>query len=410
MPSQNFCMQCGANLGTNDEFCVKCGTKKVLVEPSTQSPIVALILCIFLGTFGIHRFYVGKIGTGILMLITMGGFGIWQLIDLIFIVTNKFDDKEGRLLLLTTNPSSFRKAMMAIGAVIVSFLIFVVMIITFATILTSGMTDVINNQLTALRSDNVVLAYSYTSKDFQDAASLEAFKDFVNKHPSLKDNASSSFYSREFHNNEGLVKGTLRAKNGAETPIIYSLIKENGAWKILNIQLAPAGVDVKPSQNVSLTQFYDNKNARYSIKYPADWEYEQKDNASLIFSGKKGTLAYYSTVNIQVIMSKKLGGKYATADELMDSLKKQVFQQDSQAKFSTEDTVTVAATPSHKKIQGRYIVMTYSYKGNEFKQIQYVIPRESGEVFYCLAYTAPKERYDIDYPIAKAMLNSWDVY
>ena len=49
-----------------------------------------------LGGLGIHRFYVGKIGTGILMIITFGGLGIWALIDLIMIIVGKFKDKEGK--------------------------------------------------------------------------------------------------------------------------------------------------------------------------------------------------------------------------------------------------------------------------------------------------------------------------
>lgn len=46
-----------------------------------KSKVVALILSIFLGELGIDRFYLGYIGTGILKLITCGGFGIWWLID-----------------------------------------------------------------------------------------------------------------------------------------------------------------------------------------------------------------------------------------------------------------------------------------------------------------------------------------
>ena len=47
---------------------------------------------------GIHRFYVGKIGTGILMLITFGGLGIWALIDIIIIATQKFTDSNGAII------------------------------------------------------------------------------------------------------------------------------------------------------------------------------------------------------------------------------------------------------------------------------------------------------------------------
>ena len=60
--------------------------------------ISIVLLCFFLGGLGIHRFYVGKIGTGILMLITLGGFGIWTLIDFIIIIVGKFTDKEGNLI------------------------------------------------------------------------------------------------------------------------------------------------------------------------------------------------------------------------------------------------------------------------------------------------------------------------
>lgn len=60
-----------------------------------KSKVVALILFIFLGELGIDRFYLGYIGTGILKLITCGGFGIWWLIDLIMIATGKLKPKDG---------------------------------------------------------------------------------------------------------------------------------------------------------------------------------------------------------------------------------------------------------------------------------------------------------------------------
>jgi len=53
------------------------------------------IICFFLGVIGIHRFMVGKIGTGVLMIITVGGCGIWALIDFIVILTGGFTDSDG---------------------------------------------------------------------------------------------------------------------------------------------------------------------------------------------------------------------------------------------------------------------------------------------------------------------------
>jgi len=55
----------------------------------------AFLLCFFLGVFGVHRFYVGKIGTGILQIITLGGLGIWSFIDFVMIIVGAFTDKEG---------------------------------------------------------------------------------------------------------------------------------------------------------------------------------------------------------------------------------------------------------------------------------------------------------------------------
>lgn len=58
-----------------------------------KSQLVALLLCIFVGTLGIHRFYLGYIGIGIIQLLTLGGCGIWTLIDLIMIITGDLKPK-----------------------------------------------------------------------------------------------------------------------------------------------------------------------------------------------------------------------------------------------------------------------------------------------------------------------------
>lgn len=63
-----------------------------------KSKLVTFLLCWFLGVFGVHRFYVGKIGTGILWLLTGGLFGVGILVDMIMILTNSFRDKDGNLL------------------------------------------------------------------------------------------------------------------------------------------------------------------------------------------------------------------------------------------------------------------------------------------------------------------------
>jgi hypothetical protein len=66
---------------------------------SDKSRGIAFILAIVLGVFGAHRFYVGKTGTGILMLLTVGGLGIWYLYDVIMVASGSFRDAEGRRVL-----------------------------------------------------------------------------------------------------------------------------------------------------------------------------------------------------------------------------------------------------------------------------------------------------------------------
>ena len=62
-------------------------------ELSEKGFVPTLLLCFFLGGLGVHRFYVGKVGTGILMLLTLGGLGIWTIIDFIVIACGNFKDK-----------------------------------------------------------------------------------------------------------------------------------------------------------------------------------------------------------------------------------------------------------------------------------------------------------------------------
>ena len=70
--------------------------QNVQSNPKSEKAYVPMILlCFFLGGLGVHRFYAGKVGTGILMLLTLGGLGIWTLIDFVIIVLGNFKDADG---------------------------------------------------------------------------------------------------------------------------------------------------------------------------------------------------------------------------------------------------------------------------------------------------------------------------
>ncbi len=128
-----YCPSCGIELKANSKFCEYCGTEQSVSESSEssrttyerkkievsvastphthsqytytrqrdanispKSRLAVLILWLLVGVLGIHYFYVGRIGMGILWLITGGFFGIGLVIDLILILTGDFKDSYGR--------------------------------------------------------------------------------------------------------------------------------------------------------------------------------------------------------------------------------------------------------------------------------------------------------------------------
>jgi TM2 domain-containing membrane protein YozV len=95
--ASQFCRSCGRRISNLALACPSCGAPTSdWPKYSDKSRLVALLLCFFLGIFGAHRFYVGKIGTGLLQFFTVGGLGIWTLVDFILIAIGEFTDKRGK--------------------------------------------------------------------------------------------------------------------------------------------------------------------------------------------------------------------------------------------------------------------------------------------------------------------------
>ena len=67
-------------------------------ESSEKKILPAFLLCTFLGILGIHRFYVGKTGSGIAQILTLGGIGFWSFVDWIMLLCKSFKDSKGKSL------------------------------------------------------------------------------------------------------------------------------------------------------------------------------------------------------------------------------------------------------------------------------------------------------------------------
>jgi TM2 domain-containing membrane protein YozV len=418
--TSNFCPQCGNKLEIGVVYCSKCGAQ---IDPasatrSEKSAVTTLLLCLFLGAFGIHRFYVGKIGTGILMLITFGGFGLWTLVDLIMIATCNFKDKKEHPLIFVQGKSSgIKLALKVVGSIFAAILVYIFLLITLVMYATSGMTDTVFDQLNAIKSGDMNKAYySYTSKAFQKETSLQDFKQFINHYESLKNNKDARFKERNMMDGQGVLKGTLESDDGVIIPIEYYLIKEDNVWKIIQIQIPSpaAGIEVdKPDNNNSQSasnsgaQVYTDNNLNFTIKYPGNWETEKTKPNSVLFGGKKGTPSYYATVIVQVIAAKKSGGAYENATEATADLKKLIQEQAPDVKIDNETQVELPLNA--KDFKGEAFVATYTYQGVKMKKLQFIVSKKGAEYIYAFGYTAPEKQFNKDLPVAKAMYESWDI-
>ena len=100
--NEKYCQECGEIINIKAEICPKCGVRQMSVTTVTEEQqkrenkwLITLLLCWFLGVLGIHRFYTGHTTIGVIQLLTLGGCGIWTIIDFITIIIGNYKDADG---------------------------------------------------------------------------------------------------------------------------------------------------------------------------------------------------------------------------------------------------------------------------------------------------------------------------
>lgn len=177
----------------------------------------------------------------------------------------------------TPEPATVKKKPMPIWFKIVAALAVLALIgVTAGILFTETLVDVVDNQLEALREQNIPKAYyNYTSKDFQAATSIDQFRNFVEAYPVFLNNQSAHFSQRSMEHNIGTLKGNITSQDRVNTPIEYKLIKDDGKWKILSIRLLkPANIqNAKEADHaedlieVAKTQLKDIQDQKISEAY-----------------------------------------------------------------------------------------------------------------------------------------------
>lgn len=145
----------------------------------------------------------------------------------------------------------------------------------------------------------------------------------------------------------------------------------------------------------------------YSIQYPGDWVVTLSSANTATFSGKKGTDAFHAIVSIQNVKPPEAKTPAQAAVRALADLKASLSREASNVVFVGEQPL--AYKNENLSLEGRQMIVTYTFSGERFRKWVLVLPRPSGTVAHIWSYTAPDSRFKTFRPFADAMLKSWSI-
>jgi len=107
--------------------------------------------------------------------------------------------------------------------------------------MTKGAADAVKAELDEIKAGHLDRAYAALSPTYQAQIPFRDFERFVSRHPGLRDNADSTFFSRSVNNNNASISGTLTPTSGKVEAVTFRLTREDGTWKITAIEFEGEG-------------------------------------------------------------------------------------------------------------------------------------------------------------------------
>lgn len=316
----------------------------------------------------------------------------------------------------------YKKILLGVGIGIGSIVLFFALMFVGLSFYTSGLKSPIEKQLASIRAEDYAVAYSFTTVDFQKNTSIDAFKKFINEYSGLRNNESISYDERKIENGIGFVSARLKSRSGAETPVLYQLIKEHNEWRIQSLIINPKPAsrttsslsnNVEPTNlsstdnfvnQVVLSNTYRDPKYKFEIKYPSDWTYSLANNGMVTFKGREGTSSSQTSFLIRTF---KQSRQHPSVQSISNSIKNLIAKNVPDMKI-IEENVMPPLTPD-SKYEGIYTIYTYSVNNIPFGHLQVIAYSGQKRLLYILDYTTPASQFAADLPIAKAMIISFAV-